>query len=52
MLMLTLCSFLMLVPNDKDLFRRGLRVKPSADLVAQMVKSPPAMWETWVWSLG
>ena len=23
-----------------------------ASLVAQMVKSPPAMWETWVWSLG
>ena len=23
-----------------------------ASLVAQMVKNPPAMWETWVWSLG
>ena len=23
-----------------------------ASLVAQSVKSPPAMWETWVWSLG
>ena len=23
-----------------------------AFLVAQMVKNPPAMWETWVWSLG
>ena len=22
-----------------------------ASLVAQMVKNPPAMWETWVWSL-
>ena len=21
-------------------------------LVAQMLKNPPAMWETWVWSLG
>ena len=21
-------------------------------LLAQMVKNPPAMWETWVWSLG
>ena len=21
-------------------------------LVAQLVKNPPAMWETWVWSLG
>ena len=23
-----------------------------ASLVAQLVKSPPAMWETWVWTLG
>ena len=23
-----------------------------ASLVAQMVKNPPAMWETWVWSWG
>ena len=23
-----------------------------ASLVAQMVKNPPAMWETWVGSLG
>ena len=23
-----------------------------ASLVAQMIKNPPAMWETWVWSLG
>ena len=21
-------------------------------LMAQLVKNPPAMWETWVWSLG
>ena len=26
--------------------------KTRAFLVAQMVKHPPAMWETWVWSLG
>ena len=25
---------------------------PWASLVAQMVKNPPAVWETWVWSLG
>ena len=25
---------------------------PGASLVAQMVKNPPAMQETWVWSLG
>ena len=23
-----------------------------ASLVAQLIKNPPAMWETWVWSLG
>ena len=23
-----------------------------ASLVAQLVKNPPAMWESWVWSLG
>ena len=23
-----------------------------ASLAAQLVKNPPAMWETWVWSLG
>ena len=23
-----------------------------ASLVAQLVKNPPAMWKTWVWSLG
>ena len=23
-----------------------------ASLVAQTVKNPPAMWETWIWSLG
>ena len=23
-----------------------------SSLVAQMVKNPPAMWETWVWSVG
>ena len=22
-----------------------------ASLVAQLIKNPPAMWETWVWSL-
>ena len=23
-----------------------------ASLVTQLVKNPPAMWDTWVWSLG
>ena len=27
-------------------------LKFEASLVAQMVKNPPAVWETWVWSLG
>ena len=27
-------------------------MEPRASLVAQMVKNPPAMWETWVRSLG
>ena len=26
--------------------------KSQSWLVAQLVKNPPAMWETWVWSLG
>ena len=26
--------------------------KQEASLVAQMIKRLPAMWETWVWSLG
>ena len=32
------------------LFR--LRVRALASLVAQLLKNPPAMWETWVRSLG
>ena len=27
-------------------------VLPMNTLVAQLVRNPPAMWETWVWSLG
>ena len=34
----------LLLGNPKELFR--------ASLVAQLVKNPPAMQETWVWSLG
>ena len=29
-----------------------LPLLPFPSLVAQMVKNLPAMWETWVWSLG
>jgi len=36
--------------------RRGAKCSPScssrASLVVQMVKNPPAMKETWIWSLG
>ena len=31
---------------------RHMDVCNRASLVALMVKKPPAMWETWVWSLG
>ena len=34
------------------LCRHYLFIKPTLSLVAQLVKNPPAMWETWVWSLG
>ena len=27
-------------------------MEPGASLVAQMVKNSPAMWETWIQSLG
>ena len=33
------------------LFFKCVHVCSSASLVAQMVKNPPAMWETWVRSL-
>ena len=32
-------------------FLKGYKVI-RASLVAQLVKNPPVMWETWVWSLG
>ena len=36
-------------PGDKISYPRQCSW---ASLVAQMVKNPPAIWETWVWSLG
>ena len=30
----------------------GVKSYTWAFFVAQLIKSPPAMWETWVWSLG
>ena len=38
-------SFLLCVFNE-DLTLKG------APFVAQLIKNPPAMWETWVWPLG
>ena len=45
--------------RDPELQKRGLAITLStpfkscwAFLVAQLVKNPPAMWETWVQSLG
>ena len=35
--------------TDKEVFLKRTR---GASLVAQLVKNPPAMWETWVRSLG
>ena len=37
------------------LYLRGINYVSNhwwASLMAQLVKNPPAMWETWVWSLG
>ena len=39
-------------PSQMSLAIRPLIVSLRASLVAQMVKNPPAMLETWVWSLG
>ena len=34
---------------DKGASQKGCSLKK---MVAQLVKNPPAMWETWLWSLG
>ena len=39
--------------QTKDIFFKTTNLRGFwASLVAQMVKNPPAMWETWVRSLG
>ena len=43
-------NHLMKQPSQRD--RRGSSLPCRASLVAQMVKNPPAMWESWVQSLG
>ena len=42
--------------SEKASFKLNIKknhgIQSWASLVAQLVKNPPAMWETWVWSLG
>ena len=40
--------------SQEDLLEKWYTTHASilAPLVVQMVKNPPAMWDTWVWSLG
>ena len=38
--------------SERDGNTRSSYLSPGASLVAQMVKHPPAAWETWVRSLG
>ena len=33
-------------------FKFGFKLSAYLNLMAQLVKNPPAMWEIWVWSLG
>ena len=35
-----------------DFIFRGSKITGGPSLIAQLVKNPPAMWETWVHSLG
>ena len=53
-LFLTLATLaLNLFSKDSFLLENLFQTSPNrASLVAQLVKNPPAMWETWVWSLG
>ena len=38
--------------SSRDGNTRSPDLPPRASLIAQLVKNPPAMWETWVRSLG
>ena len=40
------------VPNQETAKSREGLFNPKAFLVVQLVKNPPAIWETWVRSLG
>ena len=44
-----ICIYL-IIRDDEHLFKDLLTIW--ASLVAQLIKNPPAMWETWVQSLG
>ena len=44
------CNFTTMMPDRNDL-NRVIKVN-IISLVAQLVNNPPAMWETWVQSLG
>ena len=45
-------KFYFLKPSDLVLINRNDKFQPWSSLVAQMVKNPPAVQETWVQSLG
>ena len=42
-------AFQLVSPGD---CQPGHNMRTRASLVAQLIKNPPAMWETWVQSLG
>ena len=37
---------------NNNFFTPQLSAVLRASLLAQLVKNPPVMWETWIWSLG
>ena len=43
---------LLVFTDDLPQFFRNTEVSVEASLVAQIIKNPPALWETWIWSLG
>ena len=39
-------------PKEANSFSLGVNIPVGASLIAQLVKNPPAIWETWVQFLG